>query len=464
MPRKKRTRYVCNHCGWESSQWLGVCGSCSRWNTLDEVPVPEADGQKVHKSRLRPDGREALKPMSLDEIPVSEADRITTGMGELDRVLGGGMMPGSFVLLGGDPGIGKSTLALQWVSLLAGEKALYVSGEESLAQIRQRAQRLGVHPAHLHLYTETEIMQIVETARKEKPGLLIIDSIQTVYHSALQSMPGTTAQIRECAALLMQLAKQENITVIAIGHVTKEGDLAGPRILEHMVDTVLQFEGDKQSHHRILRTLKNRFGPAQEVGIFEMDNGGLREVANPSEIFLSEFDPSVSGNAVVCSLEGTRPLLIEIQALVTPTSYGMPQRTASGFDHRRLSLLLAVLEKRCGWQFGQHDVFLNVAGGLKLSETACDLGVASALVSSLSGNAAGEPLVMIGEVGLGAEIRRVVQLERRLDEAEAMGFRHAIVPSGYRGDGRKLKVSAVARVKDALRISGLDGKGPVANN
>lgn len=456
MPRKKRTLFVCSHCGWETSQWLGACGSCSRWNTLEEVVIPDDDGQKPHKARLQPTGKTPLKPVRLDEIPDSETERTSTGMGELDRVLGGGMMPGSFVLLGGDPGIGKSTLALQWVSLLAGEKALYVSGEESLAQIRQRANRLEVQPEHLRLYTETEIMKVIETARADKPDILIIDSIQTVYHNALQSMPGTTAQIRECAALLMQLAKQDNVTVIAIGHVTKDGDLAGPRILEHMVDTVLQFEGDKQSHHRILRTLKNRFGPAQEVGVFEMDNGGLREVANPSELFLSEFDPTVSGNAVVCSMEGTRPLLIEIQALVTPTSYGMPQRTASGLDHRRLSLLLAVLEKRCGWQFGNHDVFLNVAGGLKLTETACDLGVAGALVSSLSGKAAGEPVVMIGEVGLGAEVRRVSQLERRLDEAEAMGFRRAIVPKGYKGEGRKLKVSAVGRISDAFRTSGLD--------
>ncbi len=456
MARKKRTLFVCSHCGWETSQWLGACGSCSRWNTLEEVVVQDDDGQKPHKSRLHPAGRPPLKPVGLDDIPVSDADRTSTGMGELDRVLGGGMMPGSFILLGGDPGIGKSTLALQWVSLLAGEKALYVSGEESLAQIRQRAKRLEVRPENLRLYTETEIMKVIETARAEKPGILIIDSIQTVYHNALQSMPGTTAQIRECAALLMQLAKQENVTVIAIGHVTKDGDLAGPRILEHMVDTVLQFEGEKQSHHRILRTLKNRFGPAQEVGVFEMDNGGLSEVANPSELFLSEFDPTVSGNAVVCSMEGTRPLLIEIQALVTPTSYGMPQRTASGFDHRRLSLLLAVLEKRCGWEFGNHDVFLNVAGGLKLTETACDLGVAGALVSSLSGKAAGVPVVMIGEVGLGAEVRRVSQLERRLDEAEAMGFQRAIVPKGYSGEGRKMKISAVGRISDALRTSGLD--------
>ncbi len=455
MAKKKRTRYVCSNCGWETSQWLGNCGSCSQWNTLEEVVIPDESGLKSHKSRLQQQDTGARKPYSLNEIPISEADRLDVGMAELNRVLGGGLMPGSFVLLGGDPGIGKSTLALQCASMLIGQKTLYVSGEESLAQIRQRAHRLDIQAEHLRIYTETEIMQVIETVRSEKPGILVIDSIQTVYHSTLQSMPGTTAQIRECAALLMQLAKQEKITVIAIGHVTKDGDLAGPRILEHMVDTVLQFEGDKQSHHRILRTLKNRFGPAQEVGVFEMDNGGLREVTNPSELFLSEFDPSVSGNAVVCSMEGTRPLLIEVQALVTPTSYGMPQRTASGFDHRRLSLLLAVLEKRCGWQFSQHDVFLNVAGGMKLSETACDLGIASALVSSLSGKAAAEPVVMIGEVGLGAEVRRVTQLVRRLEEAEAMGFRHAVVPQGFAEDRNGLKISAVRSIDDALKKSRL---------
>ncbi len=455
MAKKRRTRFVCSNCGWETSQWLGNCGSCAKWNTLEEVIIPDETGQKLHKSRLKIQDSDVVKPYSLDEIPVSEAERLQIGMGELDRVLGGGLMPGSFVLLGGDPGVGKSTLALQCASMLTGQKTLYVSGEESLAQIRQRAHRLDIHSKNLRMYTETEIMQIVETVRSEKPGILFIDSIQTVYHNALQSMPGTTAQIRECAALLMQLAKQEKITVIAIGHVTKDGDLAGPRILEHMVDTVLQFEGDKQSHHRILRTLKNRFGPAQEVGVFEMDNGGLREISNPSELFLSEFDPTVSGNAVVCSMEGTRPLLIEIQALVTPTSYGMPQRTTSGFDHRRLSLLLAVLEKRCGWHFSQHDVFLNVAGGMKLTETACDLGVAMALVSSLSGKAAAEPVVMIGEVGLGAEVRRVTQLIRRLEEAEAMGFRHAVVPQGYTEDGNILKISAVRNIDDALKKSGL---------
>ncbi len=455
MSRKRLTRFICSSCGWESSQWFGICGSCSEWNTLEEVRIPQENQDKPHRARLRRPGIDAHKPLSLSEISVSEADRMKIGMEELDRVLGGGMMPGSFILLGGDPGIGKSTLALQCASMLAEQATLYVSGEESLAQIRQRAHRLGIHSERLRVYAETEIMQIIETAQAENPGILIIDSIQTVYHVALHSMPGTIAQIRECAALLMQLAKQEKITVIAIGHVTKDGDLAGPRILEHMVDTVLQFEGDKQSHHRILRTLKNRFGPAQEVGIFEMDNDGLREVTNPSELFLSEFDPSVSGNAVVCAMEGTRPLLIEVQALVTPTSYGMPQRTASGFDHRRLSLLLAVLEKRCGWRFSEHDVFLNVAGGIKLTETACDLGVASALVSSISGKAPGEPVVMIGEVGLGAEIRRVTQLVRRIEEAEAMGFRHAVVPQGFAEDREKIKISAVRTIDDALKKSGL---------
>ncbi len=456
MARKKRTRFVCSHCGWETSNWLGSCGSCSRWNTLEEVAVAEESDNRVHKSRLNRREGEIRGPVGLDDIPVAETDRMLTGMNELDRVLGGGIMPGSFVLLGGDPGIGKSTLALQCAEMMKDQKTLYVTGEESLGQIRQRAGRLNVQTEMLRILTETETMRVIETSRAEKPGILIIDSIQTMYHSVLQSMPGTTAQIRESAALLMQYAKQERVTVIAIGHVTKEGDLAGPRILEHMVDTVLQFEGDKQSHHRILRSLKNRFGPAQEVGVFEMNASGLREVANPSELFLSEYDAAVSGNAVVCSMEGTRPLLIEVQALVAPAAYGMPQRTASGFDQRRLSLLLAVLEKRCGWTFSQNDVFLNIAGGMKLSETACDLGIAAALVSSISERAPGEPVVMIGEIGLGAEVRRVTQLARRLEEAKNMGFRHAVVPQGSTEQVEGIRISSVGNMEAAFRKSGLN--------
>ena len=456
MAKKRNSVFVCSNCGWESAQWLGLCGSCSSWNTLQEVVLQENNAQKTHKAKMAQfEKGTGNKVCSLDQVPVAGEERMLTGMGELDRVLGGGMTPGSFILLGGDPGIGKSTLALQCASLLDQKKTLYVSGEESLVQIRQRAHRLGIRNGSLRLFSENGIMEIIDACRSEKPGILIIDSIQTMYHSSMQSMPGTIAQIRECAGILMQLARQEQITVLAIGHVTKEGDLAGPRVLEHMVDTVLQFEGDKQSHHRIIRTLKNRYGPAQEVGIFEMDATGLKEISNPSELFLSEYDPKISGNAVVCSIEGTRPLLIEVQALVTPSSYGMPQRTASGFDNRRLSLLLAVLEKRCGWQFSTHDVFLNVAGGMKITETSSDLGVACALVSSLSGKAPGEPMVMIGEIGLGAEIRRVAQLSKRLDEAEAMGFRQALVPDGYSETRKKINISVVRNIDDALNIGGL---------
>ncbi|MEX0680240.1 MAG: DNA repair protein RadA [Balneolales bacterium] len=455
MAKKKRTRFVCSHCGWESSQWLGSCGSCARWNTLEEFIVPNDSSTGSHKARLERLSGAEHKPVSIKEIPAVESDRVKTGIAELDRVLGGGIVPGSFVLLGGDPGIGKSTLALQCASHLTEEKVMYVSGEESPTQIRLRAHRLGIHLEHLRFFAETEISRVIEATRKERSNILIIDSIQTMYHSELQSMPGTTAQIRECAVLLMQLAKQEQVTVIAIGHVTKDGDLAGPRILEHMVDTVLQFEGDKHIYHRILRSLKNRFGPTQEVGIFEMSGQGLREVSNPSELFLSEFDSTVSGNAVVCSMEGTRPLLIEVQALVSLTTYGMPQRTASGFDPRRLSLLLAVLEKRVGWHFSQHDVFLNVAGGMKLTETACDLGIACALVSAISGKASGEPVVMIGEVGLGAEIRRVTRTERRLEEAKAMGFKRAVVPYGMKDYPGKMQISTVKSVNDAIRECGL---------
>ncbi|MDI6401217.1 DNA repair protein RadA [Balneolaceae bacterium ANBcel3] len=456
MAKKAQRRYVCSHCGWESSQWLGNCASCSKWNTLEEVLLTNDKDEKPHKARFEKKDGAPSRPVALSEISEETIRRTKTGLNEFDRVLGGGLMPGSFVLLGGDPGIGKSTLALQCASRLSDGSILYVSGEESLIQIRQRAGRLGIDSERLFLFTENEVTRVVETAQNSKPSLLIVDSIQTLYHASLQSMPGTMAQIKESASLLMQLAKQEGITVLAIGHVTKDGDLAGPRVLEHMVDTVLQFEGDKQTHHRLLRSLKNRFGPAHEVGVFEMDEKGLKEISNPSELFLSEYNSDVSGNAVVASMEGTRPLLIEVQALVVPASYGTPQRTSSGFDQRRLSLLLAVLEKRCGWEFSRHDVFLNVAGGMKLTETACDLGVAGALVSSVSGKMCTHPTVMIGEIGLGAEVRRVTHLRRRLEEAGLMGFKHAIVPEGFKENpSGEMHIHSVKNISHALRACGL---------
>ena len=456
MSKKRRTRYICAHCAHESLQWMGNCPSCAQWNTFEEVVLEEpSSSSKPRRGRLEPLSGATNRPVGLHEIPVEEAGRLSTGMHELDRVLGGGLVPGSFVLLAGDPGIGKSTLALQCAALLHEQKVLYVSGEESLGQVRQRAMRLSLNGVGIRLLTETSVERVIDAAREERPGVLIVDSIQTLAHNDLQSMPGSVAQIRECAALLMQYAKQDRVTVIAIGHVTKEGELAGPRVLEHMVDTVLQFEGDKQTWHRILRTLKNRFGPSGEVGVFEMGETGLRQVSNPSELFLSEFDASVSGNAVVCSMEGSRPLLIEVQVLVTPAAYSVPQRVSPGFDQRRLALLLAVLEKRCNWQFSNHDVFLNVAGGMKLSEPACDLGVACALVSSLTGRAFGQPMAIIGEVGLGGEVRRVARLQARLDEAEKMGFEGALIPEGVSGWKGRMNLLAAGSLDDALHACGL---------
>ncbi|MDX1617977.1 MAG: DNA repair protein RadA, partial [Balneolaceae bacterium] len=364
----------------------------------------------------------------------------------------GGFVPGSFVLVGGDPGIGKSTLTLQIGKSNPDLKILYCAGEESAAQIKQRAERLGVDSPNLYVYTETDVSDILDEARKLNPDLLIVDSIQTVYRTELQSMAGSIQQVKECAALFQRLAKKQNITTILIGHVTKEGDLAGPRLLEHMVDTVLHFEGDQNHTYRMLRSIKNRFGPAQEVGVFEMSETGLTDILNPSQLFLSDYNSEVSGNAVVCTIEGSRPLMIEVQALVTPSNYGTPQRTASGFDHRRLSLLLAVLEKRAGYQFSGQDVYLNVAGGIRLNDTAGDLGVICALVSSFLDKPLPNDTAFLGEVGLGAEIRAVSKLDQRLGEVEKLGFKRAIIPkaNSYRKNG-KLSIADVQNFNEAIK-------------
>lgn len=426
MPKVK-SQFVCSSCGYTSPRWLGNCPQCKSWNCFDEV-LPESVESSAHRAKFETNAG-AIKPLKLDEIDPALTVRYETGMPEFDRVLGGGLVSGSLILLGGDPGIGKSTIALQLASKRADLNVLYCSGEESDGQIKQRASRMQVNSDKLYIYTETDISKIQAQVEKNKPDILIIDSIQTVFRPELQSMPGTVAQIRECAGLLMRLAKQMNVITIVIGHVTKEGDLAGPRVLEHMVDVVLQFEGDKSLNYRMLRTLKNRFGRTHEIGVFEMQEAGLRDVINPSELFLSEFSEGVSGNAAVCVMEGNRPIILEIQALVTPSLYGTPQRTASGFDSRRLSLLLAVLEKRAGFRFGDKDVFLNVAGGMKVQDTASDLAVVTALVSSLIDKPIPEKTLLIGEVGLGAEIRTVNGLDQRVREAEKVGFRKIITPT-----------------------------------
>lgn len=433
---KTRIYYACNSCGHTSAKWLGQCPSCEQWHTFEEYQDAPRKADK-HKVDISQEGTGA-KPVGLSDVSYSETDRLQTGIGELDRVLGGGLMPSSLILLGGDPGIGKSTLMLQMAKANPELNLLYVAGEESAGQIRQRADRIGIRNSKMKVLSSTDLDHVIRQARKENPDLLVIDSIQTVYRSQLGSLPGSIQQIRECAAILQQLAKKDGITTLMVGHVTKEGHIAGPKILEHMVDTVLQFEGDQNRIYRLLRGVKNRFGPAQEVGVFEMNDQGLNEIDNPSALFLSETDQTVSGNVVTCVIEGTRPLLIEVQALVTPSSYGTPQRTAGGFDYRRLSLLIAVLEKRAGLQLSGQDVYVNIAGGLKITDTAADLAVIMAIASSYKDQPLKQDLFVLGEVGLGGEIRMVPLLEQRLKEGMKMGFRKAISP----GSSESLKVKA----------------------
>ncbi|MTI89246.1 MAG: DNA repair protein RadA [Balneolaceae bacterium] len=429
---KTKVRFECSNCEYVSPKWMGSCPSCNEWNTFSEITVEKKS--KEHKAKV--DGLAASgKPQSLDQVDVSEQSRFSSNIGELDRVLGGGFLHGSYILIGGEPGVGKSTLTLQIAKSNPGLNILYCAGEESAGQIKQRAQRLGVNSKNLFIYNETQVDVIIAQAQKTKPDLLIIDSIQTVYRTELSSMPGSIQQVKECAALFQQLAKKKDITTLVIGHVTKEGDIAGPRVLEHMVDTVLQFEGDKQYTYRLLRSLKNRFGPAQEVGVFEMKADGLSEVANPSGLFVSDTTSGISGNAVVCTMEGTRPLLVEVQALVTPSAYGSPQRTANGFDRNRLALLLAVLEKRAGHSFANHDVYLNIAGGFKLSDPAGDLGVVCALVSSLKDEPVNQGMAFIGEVGLGGEIRTVPHFVQRKKEAAKLGYQSLIAPKNGANEG-----------------------------
>ena len=424
--KKSKVQYVCHSCGFVSLRWLGRCSECQAWNTLVE--------ERVAIKPARPSAQvksDASKPVKLSDIDFSEDSRTRFESDELNRVLGGGMVPGSLILIGGDPGIGKSTLLLQEATRLARPDfpTLYISGEESGRQIKLRAQRLGIDSSDLYLLAETNLDEILAAVENVQPGLIVVDSIQTIYQPAFESAPGTISQVRESALAFLSLAKSRHIPVILIGHVTKEGYLAGPKVLEHMVDTLLQFEGDANQHFRILRALKNRFGSTREIGIFEMLETGLRDVANPSEIFLSERNTQASGSVVVCMIEGSRPILVEVQALATTTNYGMPQRTSTGFDAKRLSLILAVLEKRIGLRLGGFDVFLNAVGGVRLDEPAVDFGVAAAISSSMHNATVPENTVLIGEVGLGGEIRTVPQLEKRIHEAAKLGFARAFLPA-----------------------------------
>ena len=418
------SKYVCQSCGYESARWVGKCPNCEAWNSLiEEVVTPR------EKTRVPSRNRSAAKPLAITDVEVSPEARISTQIPELDRVLGGGIVGGSVVLVGGDPGIGKSTLMMQMAAALSGRVSLYITGEESVQQIKLRAERLDVKPSeNLLLLAETNLDVLDAILQKTDPEIIIVDSIQTMYLPGFESAPGTVSQVREATGFFARVAKARDIPVFLVGHVTKEGVIAGPKVIEHMVDTVLQFEGDRNYTYRILRAMKNRFGSTNEIGIFEMHDGGLREVSNPSQVFLSERNFGISGSAVVAGMEGTRPLLVEVQALVAPTSYGVPQRTATGFDTRRLQMLLAVLEKRAGFHVGQFDVFVNVAGGIRMDEPAADLGMVTAIVSSLKDIPVDSHSVVIGEVGLGGEIRTIHQIEKRIAEATKLGFTRVIIP------------------------------------
>lgn len=447
---KSKVKFMCQECGHEEAKWCGRCPGCGTWNSM----VEELITSKTEKRSMLPDS----KPMSITKISDASQQRIGTGTGELDRVLGGGLVPGSLVLVGGDPGIGKSTLALQAASSVAASQGLtlYVTGEESAQQTKLRASRLGVITENLYVLTETSFEHIRNYAESLGPKLIVIDSIQTVYTESIPSAPGSVAQVRECTGFLLQMAKTYNIPVIIIGHVTKEGFLAGPRILEHMVDAVLYFEGERHHTFRILRAVKNRFGSTNEIGVFEMGGHGLREVTNPSEMFLAERPTGVSGSVVVAGMEGTRPLLVEIQALVSASNFGNPRRMTSGIDFNRVNLIAAVLEKRVGLHLNNQDAYVNVAGGVKLVEPAVDLGIAVALASSFRDVPVNPSSVVLGEIGLTGEVRAISQVAKRIHEGAKMGFKNFIVPAANLSqckDAGNYKVVGVETVSEAFETA-----------
>lgn len=422
---KSKTKFVCSECGYETSKWLGKCPACLQWNTFVEEPVTE--------SRDRDADRVLPKAIPLADVAGESEQRIATGMKELDRVLGGGIVYGSLVLVGGDPGIGKSTLLLQICGILSQNpklKILYISGEESVKQIKIRAERLSVNSRNILMVTETCFENISRLIEEIRPDMVILDSIQTMYSETLASAPGSVSQVREVTGQLMRIAKGNGITVFIVGHVTKEGAIAGPRVLEHMVDTVLYFEGERHQNYRILRAVKNRFGSTNEIGLFEMTQQGLEEVANPSGLFLDSRAKDQPGSVIVASLEGTRPMLLEIQALVTPTVFGIARRMATGIDYNRLTMLMAVLEKKIGMPLYNHDAYVNVVGGIRIDEPACDLGVIASIAGSFKNRPVDPDTVIIGEVGLTGEVRPVNQADKRIMEAKRLGFRKCLLPSG----------------------------------
>jgi DNA repair protein RadA/Sms len=453
---RKKSVFACQHCGYQSAKWLGKCPDCNSWNSF----VEEDYAQPAPKGARASSGTYDQPPVLLKDVEISDASRLTTGIAELDRVLGGGIVTGSVVLIGGDPGIGKSTISLQISNqLTAKEKTvLYVSGEESVTQTKLRAQRLGAHhdKGKLYIVNQTDLALVTEYIRQLKPDIVFIDSIQVMFDAAIGSAAGSVSQVRECAGVLTQLAKSTGTSLFIIGHVTKEGTLAGPRVLEHIVDTVLYFEGDRFSTYRILRAVKNRFGSTNEIGVFEMASAGLKEVANPSEIFLAERSRDVSGSLVVSTVEGGRALLVEVQALVSRSNFGYATRRAHGFDFNRLTLLVAVLEKRIGLALEAQDIFVNIAGGFKVEDPACDLGVTLAVASAFLDRSVLADTVVLGEVGLTGEIRSIPQALIRLNEAEKLGFKQCVVPAnsvkGLKAAKGGIRLIPVSSLKEAMDV------------
>ncbi|MEN9299221.1 MAG: repair protein RadA [Bacteroidota bacterium] len=451
---KIKTAFFCSNCGYESAKWIGKCPACSQWNTFTEEVLDKGNVKEEKWDDYKEEKRKT-KTISLNEVQTTEEKRIKSQDPELDRVLGGGIVPGSIILVAGEPGIGKSTLFLQNGLLLNQLRVLYISGEESEQQIKMRADRLKIKNENFYLLTETSTQTIFQEIKKLKPQLVIVDSIQTLQSNLIDSSAGTVSQIRECAAEFQRFAKETNTPVFLIGHITKDGAIAGPKVLEHMVDTVLQFEGDRHYAYRILRTLKNRFGSTAELGIYEMTGDGMRVVSNPSEILIAQREDQLSGSGIAATLEGMRPLLIEVQALVTQSVYGTPQRTVTGFDTRRLQLLLAVLEKRGGFQFGMKDVFVNIAGGIKVEDPSIDLAVICALLSSYEDVPLPPHVCFAGEVGLNGEIRAVNKIEQRIAEAEKLGFEKIFVSKynkkSFNPQAYKIQVVALSRVDEVYQ-------------